>query len=131
MVAPVVPVPLPPPPAGASCARSKVTRARCKSVKRAQLDVLRVGQVALRLHDEEVGGEADLELALFGLEPPFGEGARGARRLDAPQVACTCSAALVTSVATCSSSARRRVDCCVRCTRVRAYWPSALVPPIG
>ena len=50
--------------------------------QRAQLRVLRVAQIALRLHDEEVRGEADVEAALLGLEPLLGELARDLRRLQ-------------------------------------------------
>ena len=71
----------------------------------AQLGVLRVAQIALRLHDEEVGRQADLEPALFGLEPVLGKLACRSGRLDPlAGCVCTCSAALVTSVAICSSS---------------------------
>ena len=73
--------------AGASCTRSNVDERLAVVGQRPQLGVLRVAQIALRLDDEEVGGHADFELALLGLEPLFGQLARGHRRLDALQVA--------------------------------------------
>ena len=50
---------------------------------RAQLGILRVGQIALRLQDEEVRRQADLELALLRLELSFGQLPRRRRGLDA------------------------------------------------
>ena len=51
--------------------------------QRAELGILRIPQVALRLHDEEVRREPDVEAALFGLEALFGELASGNGRLQA------------------------------------------------
>ena len=42
--------------------------------------ILRAGQIALRLDDEEVGGQADVEAALLGIEALLRELARGLRR---------------------------------------------------
>ena len=50
---------------------------------RAQLGILRVGQIALRLQDEEVRRQADLELALLRLELSFGQLPRRRCGLDA------------------------------------------------
>jgi hypothetical protein len=65
---------------------------------------LRVAQIALRLHDLEVGGEADLVAALLGLEPPLRQLHRSIGRLQPPRFDSTCTAAFMTSLAICSSS---------------------------
>ena len=49
----------------------------------AQLRVLRVAQIALRLHDEEVRREADVEAALLGVQPLLREITRHLRGLHA------------------------------------------------
>src|SRR6185503_18425294 len=49
--------------------------------QRTQLGVLRGVEVALRLHDKEVGGQADFETALLGVQPRHRELARGPGRL--------------------------------------------------
>ena len=49
---------------------------------RAQLGILRGGEIALRLQDEEVRRQADLELALLRLELSFGQLPRRRRGLD-------------------------------------------------
>ena len=72
--------------------------------QRAKFRVLRVAQIALRLYDEEVRREADVESALLGVETLLGEIARRLCRLQTLAVGSTSSAALVTSVAICSSS---------------------------
>ena len=50
-----------------------------------ELGVLRGGEIALRLHDEEVRGEAHVETGLLGLETRLGELTRDGRGLVALQ----------------------------------------------
>jgi hypothetical protein len=51
----------------------KVDKGATVIEERSQLGILSSGQIALCLHDEEVGGEAHLKAALFRLEPRFSQ----------------------------------------------------------
>ena len=84
---PVVTTLIPADPSDVSWTRSKLTMRFLVVEPRPQLDVLGLGEIALRLDDEEVGRQADLELAGLGLEPPLRQLACGAGGVDALLVA--------------------------------------------
>ena len=124
----------------ACCTRSNSTKRLLVVEHRAQLGDLRVEQVALGLHDEEVGRHADLELALFVLEALLRQRSAARAASTRLSVLSTFSAALVTSVATVSSrrvqlaraagtapwlSRTRHPACCCRSGRRRSRRPSS------
>src|SRR4051794_30787226 len=60
-----------------------VGRRQAVIARRPQLGLAGIGQIALRLEDEERRGEPGVELAVLGIEPPFGKRNGQARRVDA------------------------------------------------
>ena len=98
---------------------------------RLQFVVLRAGEIALRLHHEVVCGHADFELALLRLEGPLRQLARCLSGLHPLDVASHVVAALVTSVAICSSICFNCASTWFCCTRARATFASCGLVPIG
>jgi hypothetical protein len=97
----------------------------------AQLAVARLVQVALRLHHLVVGGHADVELALDGVEALLREFARAVEARIASKELRTASAADVTSVAICSSVVLSVASVCCRIRRCRARLAFAALAPSG